>query len=175
MNLAAAPVAAPAGGPFARGAPGTDGRHDPQLQWDHAWSRGRIASPDRGKAFARISVHERLERRHPRWFPALGRRATWLEAPHGGLFDAYPRFFDTSETSPTWRLNRRYEAIFAENRDAFQGLESWTSPVTMDGGPSVPSTPALPTSSASKPNENWSTRLGPTWTSTVSAGKSTSS
>jgi hypothetical protein len=38
------------------------------------------------------------------------------------FFDAYPRFSETSRTSPaTKRLNLRYEAIFGENRDIFQG------------------------------------------------------
>ena len=37
------------------------------------------------------------------------------------FFDAYPRFFETSETSAfRARLNLRYEAIFGENRDIFQ-------------------------------------------------------
>lgn len=38
------------------------------------------------------------------------------------FFDAYPRFYDTSVTRATQgRLNMRYEAIFAENRDLFGG------------------------------------------------------
>jgi hypothetical protein len=38
------------------------------------------------------------------------------------FFDAYPRFYETSETAPfRGRLNLRYEAIFAENSDAFDG------------------------------------------------------
>jgi 2-polyprenyl-3-methyl-5-hydroxy-6-metoxy-1,4-benzoquinol methylase len=38
------------------------------------------------------------------------------------FFDEYPRFYDTSETAPfRGRLNLRYEAIFAENRDVFEG------------------------------------------------------
>lgn len=39
-----------------------------------------------------------------------------------GFFDRYPRFFETSETSPQpWRLNLRYEAIFAEHADLLTG------------------------------------------------------
>jgi hypothetical protein len=38
------------------------------------------------------------------------------------FFDAYPRFYETSHTSAVrGRLNLRYEAIFAENRDIFGG------------------------------------------------------
>lgn len=38
-----------------------------------------------------------------------------------GFFDSHPRFIETSQTSAlTGRLNLRYEAIFAENRDIFQ-------------------------------------------------------
>jgi Methyltransferase domain len=38
------------------------------------------------------------------------------------FFDEYPRFYETSRTSPArGRLNLRYEAIFAENRDLFEG------------------------------------------------------
>jgi Methyltransferase domain len=38
------------------------------------------------------------------------------------FFDDYPRFFETSKTVPFRdRLNLRYEAIFAENRDVFAG------------------------------------------------------
>ncbi|HXV58814.1 MAG TPA: class I SAM-dependent methyltransferase [Gaiellaceae bacterium] len=38
------------------------------------------------------------------------------------FFDAFPRFYETSETSPyAGRLNLRYEAIFGENRDVFAG------------------------------------------------------
>jgi len=38
------------------------------------------------------------------------------------FFDDYPRFFETSETSAFHnRLNLRYEAIFAENRDILAG------------------------------------------------------
>jgi hypothetical protein len=38
------------------------------------------------------------------------------------FFDAYPRFYETSETAPfRGRLNLRYEAIFAENSDIFDG------------------------------------------------------
>jgi hypothetical protein len=49
------------------------------------------------------------------------------DSPPGSLkssdfFDFYPRFYETSETSPhRARLNLRYEAIFAENRDIFAG------------------------------------------------------
>jgi hypothetical protein len=38
------------------------------------------------------------------------------------FFDAFPRFYKTSQTSTyKGRLNLRYEAIFAENRDIFAG------------------------------------------------------
>ena len=38
------------------------------------------------------------------------------------FFDAFPRFYETSETSPfRGRLHLRYEAIFAANRDVFAG------------------------------------------------------
>lgn len=38
------------------------------------------------------------------------------------FFDAFPRFYETSETSAyRGRLNLRYEAIFAANRDVFAG------------------------------------------------------
>jgi hypothetical protein len=38
------------------------------------------------------------------------------------FFEQYPRFYDTSQTSPyRGRLHLRYEAIFAENRDIFEG------------------------------------------------------
>lgn len=38
------------------------------------------------------------------------------------FFDEYPRFYQTSRTTPDrGRLNLRYEAIFAENRDIFAG------------------------------------------------------
>ncbi len=38
------------------------------------------------------------------------------------FFDAHPRFFDTSSVlALRGRLNLRYEAIFAENRDIFEG------------------------------------------------------
>jgi hypothetical protein len=38
------------------------------------------------------------------------------------FFDGFPRFYETSETGVSrGRLNLRYEAIFAENRDVFAG------------------------------------------------------
>lgn len=38
------------------------------------------------------------------------------------FFDEYPRFYETSQTTPDrGRLNLRYEAIFAENREIFEG------------------------------------------------------
>ena len=38
------------------------------------------------------------------------------------FFDNYPRFYETSQTTATrGRLNLRYEAIFAENRELFEG------------------------------------------------------
>lgn len=38
------------------------------------------------------------------------------------FFDGFPRFYETSETAAyRGRLNLRYEAIFAENRDIFAG------------------------------------------------------
>src|SRR5205814_1234121 len=38
------------------------------------------------------------------------------------FFDRYSRFYETSQTTPyRGRLNLRYEAIFAENRDVFDG------------------------------------------------------
>lgn len=38
------------------------------------------------------------------------------------FFDEYPRFYETSHTSPSSeRLNLRYEAIFAENREVLHG------------------------------------------------------
>jgi protein-L-isoaspartate O-methyltransferase len=40
----------------------------------------------------------------------------------GGFFARFPAFYDTSETSAyPFRLNLRYEAIFAENADVFPG------------------------------------------------------
>lgn len=54
----------------------------------------------------------------------------WLEprAPVGTrrlvspFFDRFPQFLETSETSTQpWRLNLRYEAMFAENRDVLEG------------------------------------------------------
>jgi hypothetical protein len=46
---------------------------------------------------------------------AGSRVASWF-------FEKYPRFYVTSSTNPTTvRLNLRYEAIFAENRDIFAG------------------------------------------------------
>src|SRR6476661_8939613 len=40
------------------------------------------------------------------------------------FFDKYPRFYETSQTTATrGRLNLRYEAIFAENRDIFAGAK----------------------------------------------------
>lgn len=45
------------------------------------------------------------------------RAASWF-------FEHYPRFYVTSSTAPTTaRLNLRYEAIFAENRDIFAGAQ----------------------------------------------------
>ncbi len=42
--------------------------------------------------------------------------------PSRGFFDDYPEFYETSETTPhPDRLNLRYEAIFDENREVFQG------------------------------------------------------
>jgi ubiquinone/menaquinone biosynthesis C-methylase UbiE len=38
-----------------------------------------------------------------------------------GFFEQFPRFYLTNRISPTGRLNLRYEAIFAENRDIFEG------------------------------------------------------
>jgi hypothetical protein len=50
----------------------------------------------------------------PRTPPGTRRRTNF--------FDAYPRFYKTSDTSPyPDRLNLRYEAIFAENLDLFAG------------------------------------------------------
>src|SRR4051812_19951557 len=47
--------------------------------------------------------------------PPGSRTATWF-------FDRFPRFYDTSETSPyRGRLNLRYEAIFRDNADIFDG------------------------------------------------------
>jgi Methyltransferase domain len=44
------------------------------------------------------------------------------EAVSSEFFDRFPRFFETSRTSASrWRLNLRYDAIFAENRDVFAG------------------------------------------------------
>ena len=40
----------------------------------------------------------------------------------GGFFDDYPSFLETSRTSAApWRLNLRYEAIFAANREVLAG------------------------------------------------------
>lgn len=44
--------------------------------------------------------------------------------PASMFFDKYPRFYETSQTTATrGRLNLRYEAIFAENRDVFAGAK----------------------------------------------------
>ncbi len=56
----------------------------------------------------------------PEWLtpraPAGSRRLT------SSFFERFPAFFDTSETSTQpWRLNLRYEAMFAEHRDALEG------------------------------------------------------
>lgn len=46
---------------------------------------------------------------------AGSRKASWF-------FEQFPRFYWTSTTAPTTaRLNLRYEAIFGENRDIFEG------------------------------------------------------
>ena len=43
-------------------------------------------------------------------------------ASGSNFFDEYPRFYETSQTAAIRdRLNLRYEAIFAENRDVFDG------------------------------------------------------
>lgn len=37
------------------------------------------------------------------------------------FFDAYPRFYETSQTrAPQGQINLRYEAIFAQNADVFE-------------------------------------------------------
>jgi hypothetical protein len=42
--------------------------------------------------------------------------------PASMFFDAYPRFYETTQTSASQgRLNLRYEAIFAQNADVFRG------------------------------------------------------
>ncbi len=56
----------------------------------------------------------------PEWLkpraPAGSRRLT------SSFFERFPAFFSTSETSTQpWRLNLRYEAMFAEHRDALEG------------------------------------------------------
>jgi hypothetical protein len=44
------------------------------------------------------------------------------EARASMFFDAFPRFYDTSQThDPTGRINLRYEAIFTQNADLFPG------------------------------------------------------
>jgi ubiquinone/menaquinone biosynthesis C-methylase UbiE len=65
------------------------------------------------------SVGYELRRAAPqRWRSASApgsRRATMF-------FDAFPRFYSTSETTPyRGRLNLRYEAIFTENKDVLEG------------------------------------------------------
>jgi protein-L-isoaspartate O-methyltransferase len=63
-------------------------------------------------AFKRRSRHEWLE-------PRSAKGSRTIES---GFFADYPEFFTTSETSAQpWRLNLRYEAIFAENRECFGG------------------------------------------------------
>lgn len=53
--------------------------------------------------------------------PVLGRAPGTARASM--FFDAFPRFYETSETGPhRGRLNLRYEAIFGENRDIFAGV-----------------------------------------------------
>ena len=49
-------------------------------------------------------------------------RSDAVAPARGGFFDAYPRFFETSQTSTQpWRLNLRHEAIFGDNAAAFPG------------------------------------------------------
>jgi Methyltransferase domain len=68
-------------------------------------SRRRPAAPPQATAAALA---------HPDSVPG-SRRASWF-------FEQFPRFYTTSSTAPsTARLNLRYEAIFGENRDIFEG------------------------------------------------------
>ncbi len=64
------------------------------------------------------------------WWRREPGAATTAEAPgptpsrrlDRGFFDAYPRFFETSQTSAQpWRLNLRHEAIFGDNAEVFPG------------------------------------------------------
>ncbi len=59
-------------------------------------------------------------------FMASGRPSKSPSAPGSrrttAFFDDYPRFFETSKTTPyRSRLNLRYDAIFTENREIFAG------------------------------------------------------
>lgn len=62
--------------------------------------------------------------------PGAKKKRRWLAPPRHApgtaevswFFDAYPRFYETSRTGRArGRLNLRYEAIFGENRDLFEG------------------------------------------------------
>jgi hypothetical protein len=60
------------------------------------------------------------KKRDPHWL-APPRHAPGTAAV-SWFFDSYPRFYETSRTGAVrGRLNLRYEAIFAENRDVFEG------------------------------------------------------
>jgi hypothetical protein len=62
----------------------------------------------------------RAKKRDPHWL-APPRHAPGTAAV-SWFFDSYPRFYETSRTGAARsRLNLRYEAIFGENRDVFEG------------------------------------------------------
>lgn len=75
----------------------------------------------------------------PRSPPGTARASTF--------FDRFPRFYETSNTSPQpGRLNLRHEAIFAENADVFDGARvldiashdgRWSLAALMSGAASV--------------------------------------
>ncbi len=72
----------------------------------------------------------RVEKVAPASPPPVDVLAKWRRPSEPGtriasmFFDDYPRFFETSTTTATHgRLNLRYEAIFADNRDVFAGAK----------------------------------------------------
>lgn len=85
----------------------------------------RRVGPGSASATAAPAQREPSPRRKS---PASGRRALPParipagQAVSSNFFDGYPRFFETSGTSPhPTRLNLRYEAIFGQNRELFDG------------------------------------------------------
>ena len=111
-----------AGHAFVRPQPPAKAPHAGKVKAQQAVAAKKADAAKKAAAAKAASAKKAAPKLQPRTLPEVTPTSPPGTRVTAGFFDAYPRFFETSNTTPfPWRLNLRYDAIFGQNKDVFEG------------------------------------------------------